>query len=188
MTRSTGLPKRVFLDTSVVNLWLDYGESIHDGARVPPGTTARITMDVEALRYISITGSRAHWQIVVSPLTYDEVIATQVPTRAHALRSWFWEVWSYSCEYLSADPRLSNVSDAERIRFHTLNSTGVCDLDDQNDRLLLSDALVYRCDLFCTRDWSTILRHRDKLTELPISIVTPSEWWSRIRPWASNWV
>lgn len=56
------IPGRVFLDTCVVNLMLDYGEQIHDGVDVVG--KPRVVSDVEALRYIYITGQRAMWQLL----------------------------------------------------------------------------------------------------------------------------
>jgi hypothetical protein len=46
---------------------------------------------------------------------------------------------------------------------------------------------VYRCDLFCTRDFRTILKHRGDLSGLPVQIVTPAEWWKRVEPYAALW-
>jgi hypothetical protein len=58
-----------------------------------------------------------------------------------------------------------------------LLASGALDiLPDLEDRSLVCDAIVYRCDCFCTRDWKTILKHRDELKGLPIEIVTPTEW------------
>ena len=56
------------------------------------------------------------------------------------------------------------------------------------DRVLVCEAIVYRCKLFCTRDWTTILKHRTDLKELPLDIVTPAEWWMKIQPYARLWV
>ncbi len=187
-TKFKSLPGRVFLDTSVINLWLDFGDSIHDAAPLHSDVPDRVAADVEALRKIALTGSRAQWQLAVSPLTYLEIAATGLPQKANELTSWFWEIWTYWREFLSTDLELPSFSEAETIRLHILSSTGVCDLVDQNDRVLLTDAVVYGCELFCTSDWSTILRHRDKLTDYPIPIVTPVGWWNRIQPWAAIWV
>lgn len=55
------------------------------------------------------------------------------------------------------------------------------------DRILICDAVVYRCDCFCTGDWNTILKYRDTLKTLPIKIVTPTEWWKLIEPYARLW-
>ena len=46
------IPRRVFLDTCVVNLALDYGEQLHDNMPIPQDLTPRLTKDIEALRHI----------------------------------------------------------------------------------------------------------------------------------------
>ena len=73
------------------------------------------------------------------------------------------------------------------VRGRTLASGFLALLPDVADRVLICDALVYRCDLFCTKDWGTILKYRTELEGLPIEIVTPTEWWEKIRPHAALW-
>lgn len=181
------LPGRVFLDTNVVNLWLGFGEQIHEGLPLPCGTDARVAGDVEALRQIAFTGQRASWQLAVSPLTFLEVTATRSPERCGELSRWFWEVWHSWREILCADTVLPTFCEAEEMRLRLLSSPSISNLQDPNDRVLLCDAAVYGCDAFCTTDWSTILRHRGTLTAYPIPIVTPAEWWAQIRPWSAIW-
>ena len=83
---------------------------------------------------------------------------------------------------------LPSFFEAEETRLKLLTS-GVLDiLPDVADRLLICDAVVYNCDCFCTCDRRTILKHRDALTDLPIKIITPAEWWSEIKPWAAIWL
>lgn len=83
---------------------------------------------------------------------------------------------------------LPSFVEAERIRVQLLASRVIDVLPDLEDRLLICDAVVHRCDCFCTRDWGTILKHRHALRELPIQIITPTEWWALIEPYAPLWV
>jgi hypothetical protein len=182
------LPGRVFLDTCIVNLILDYGEQIHEGAAIEETVPPRMREDIEALRDIFATGQRAFWQLAISPLTYREVTVTKEPSRAYNLQRWFFDIWHYWRSFLHSAKDLPSFSEAEETRLRLLSS-GVLDvLPDMADRVLLCDAVVYNCDAFCTRDWSTILRHREALRKLPLKIVRPSEWWAEIRPWAPLWV
>ena len=75
--------------------------------------------------------------------------------------------------------------EAEHIRVNMLANDTLDVLPDLFDKVLICDAVVYNCDLFCTRDWTTILRHRAELSGLPIEIVSPVEWWARIQPYAA---
>jgi hypothetical protein len=174
------IPKRVFLDTCVVNLILEFGENIHENVEIPESTSARQIADVEALRYIFMTGQRASWQLAISPTTYNEVMATLDTVRRRDLQSWFTEIWDY-WESTHMTSELQNAS-------HLLAfARKLAVLADRNDRRLMLEAICYGCDAFCTRDWSTILKYRTDLLDLPIRILTPNEWWLLIRPWANLW-
>ena len=116
-----------------------------------------------------------------------EVSATTDPSRRASLESWFAELWYCWGEIVQAMDNLPSFIEAEDVRVGLLSS-GILDvLPDVHDRVLLTDAVVYRCDCFCTFDNRTILKHRNALRRLPIEILTPTEWWQKIRPWASIW-
>ncbi len=181
------VPGRAFLDTSVINFMLDYGEQIHDGAALSINTSERVLQDIQSLRNIYATGQRASWQFAISQFTYKEVISTNNSSRRYYLENWFFEVWHYWRDTIEQDNDLPDFIEAERIRVEILAS-GVLDaLPGIEDRMLICDSIVYRCDCFCTRDWKTILKYRDTLSTLPIKIITPTEWWNLIQPYAGLW-
>jgi hypothetical protein len=181
------IPGRVFLDTSVVNFMIDYGEHIYNSLPIPEGMSERVARDIESFRNIHVTGQRASWQFAVSPFTFKEVISTQNLSRRYELKNWFFEIWQYWREIIEQQNDLPDFVEAERIRVELLAS-GILDvLEGIEDRILICDAVVYRCDCFCTRDWRTILKHRKTLEQLPIKFVTPSEWWGLIEPFAGLW-
>lgn len=182
------VPGRVFLDTCVVNFMLDHGVEIHENAESDSALSVRDVNDVLALRNLFVTGQRAQWQLALSPYTYSEIARTQDPERLSRLDLWFLELWQYWCSIVKSGNDLPSFVEAEEARVRLLTSGYLSVLPNVSDRVLISDALVYRCDLFCTRDWTTILRHRNDLTELPFDIVTPSEWWARIRPFGALFV
>ncbi len=157
------IPGRVFLYTSVVNLTLDYGEQIHEGVAIPDSCSFRIQRDIEASDGIFHTGQRATWQLAISPYTYREVTATANSSRAYELERWFFEIWHYWREFLHSDTSLPSFSQAEETRLRLLASGALDVLPDVADRILVCNAVVYGCDAFCTRDWSTILKFRGEL-------------------------
>ncbi len=180
--------KRTFLDTSVVNLALDYGDVIHNGGEIPKNISPRMLDNINALCGIFRTGEKAFWQFAISPLTYREVCATKDIGQCHYLKSWFFELWHYWRELVRTMENLPDLIEAEETRI-SLMSSGTLDIfPDVSDRVLICDAVVYNCDCFCTVDWKTILRHRKNLVDLPLEIVTPLEWWEKIKPWASIWL
>ena len=182
------IPGRAFLDTSVVNFMIDYGEQIHDNAPIPDGVTHWVAQDIESLRKIFLTGQRASWQFAISPFTYKEVISTNNPSHRYYLENWFFVIWHYWREIIEQNNDLPDFIEAERIRIELLAS-GILDaLPGLEDRILVCDAIVYRCDCFCTRDWKTVLKYRDTIKALPIQFVTPSEWWKLIEPYSNLWV
>jgi hypothetical protein len=163
------VPGRVFLDTCVVNFMLDYSEQIHDG-RALPQVGPREAADIEALRDLWAVGQRASWQVAISPYTYSEIIRTTDVDRLRKLDLWSQEVWQYWRSTVEANNDLPTFVEAEDARVRLLGSGVLTCLPDVADRVLLCDAVVYRCDLFCTRDWSTILKHRAQLHGLPIGL------------------
>ena len=182
------LPGRVFLDTCVVNFILEFGEQIFDGAQPPTHASERVIQDIEALTDIMLVGKRAMWQLAISPHTYREIMATRDGERRYLLENWFGEVWRYWLSIIQENDDLPSFNEAEQTRVSLLASGALAALPDIEDRVLVCDAIVYRCELFCTRDWKTILKRRSDLGEMPLSIVTPVEWWSKIQPYARLWV
>ena len=182
------VPGRIFLDTCVVNFMLDHGEQIHDGAPAPVDTGERIIRDIEAMYNIMFVGQRAMWQLAISPHTYQEIAATQDRRRRHQLETWFADLWQYWLDVIHENADLPSFVEAEGTRPRVLASGSLDVLPDMADRVLVYDAIVYRCELFCTRDWTTVLKHRADLKGLPLDIVTPGEWWSKIQSHARLWV
>ena len=170
------IPAGVFLDTNIVNFILDHGKSIFDG--VPADKTfGHRTIDyIDAFYNIFLTGKRASWQIAISPLTYREIIKTREPNRRHYLETWFLELWNYWLNTIKQNDDLPSFIDAEQSKIRLLTS-GVLDIiPDIGDKMLICDSIAYKCDLFCTKDWKTILRYRKHLSSLPIEIVSPKQW------------
>ncbi len=182
------IPKRVFLDTTSLNFILEYGEEIFDGTPFSKELNDRIREDIDAFHNIFLSGQRATWELAISPFTYKEIIKTNNSEKKHYLDNWFMNVWDYWLNIIKANNNLPSFMEAEEAKIKLLSS-GILDiLPDIEDRILLSDAIVYRCDCFCTRDWHTILKHRDRLETLPLKIIAPSEWWNLVKPFAALWV
>jgi hypothetical protein len=166
---------------------MDHGQEISEGLDPSPGLSEADREDIRGLHGIYMTGKRASWQLAISPFTYREVTGTSEPGRRHYLESWFFEIWAYWQELIRCSDDLPTFIEAEATRVRLLSSGQLDILPHIADRILLIDAIVYRCDLFCTRDRKTIIRHRDDLSHLPIVIVSPAEWWGMIQPFSALW-
>jgi len=151
------IPGRVFLDTCVVNFILDFGAQIHDGVGAPADIKERDAADIDAFYNLFLVGQRAVWQLAISPLTYVEIARTRNKNRRSKLDLWFQELWQYWRSTISSNNNLPSFIEAEDLRAQILESGILGILPDLEDRVLLCDAIVYHCDLFCTRDWSSIL-------------------------------
>ena len=173
------LPRRVFLDTNVVNFVLDHGASIFDGEVPQEGLSHRDLEDVDALHLIFRTGERAHWELAISPLTYAEISQTRDPARRASLERWFAEVWTYWRECFAEDGTLSDEY-AEELAMTMAQSEQLKAFPDETDRRLICHAIAYECDAFCTRDHKTILRRTKLAPALPLAIFSPKEWGEHI--------
>jgi len=180
-------PSRVFLDTCSINFILENGEQIFDGGQLRSSSNERERADIEAFRNIFIVGQRASWQIAVSPNSYHEVSCTKDDRKRRYLESWFYEIWNYWQNSLRGDDNLLPASNMQ-ITSERRSITEILKIiPDPADRILICDAIKYKCDSFCTRDWKTILRYRGLMKCLKIEFITPFEWWSRLKPWAGIW-
>lgn len=174
------IPSRVFLDTCVVNMMLDYGDQLHGGEEIPAGLSPDRARELEALCGICDTGSRAMWRFTTSEGTFRELNATKRDDRRNDLLRWFAELWDYQSEF-SRPEELSPSRQSE------LQAT-LQVLPDIADRDLILDAVRDNCQAFCTIDRRTIIRHREHLRTIPLRVLTPSEWWAEIKPWAALWL
>lgn len=174
------IPKRVFLDTNVINVLVKYSEEIFDQVGILDGTNATRADDVEALRKIFFVGARANWDILASEKTVEEIALTQDATLRERLLRFASEILNRDID--DDDRRFSN-NFARRI----VDSHFVAALPDRNDRLLVGNAIGLGCDAFCTCDRTTIVKKRERLKSLNLRIITPAEWWASIRPWAALW-
>ena len=182
------IPNRVFLDTCVLNFILEHGGAIFESEAPSNNLSQRTKDDINALYNIFLVGERASWQLAISPFTYKEIVSTRDDSQRYYLEKWFSDVWDYWISVLEEDDDLPSFREAEQLKIRLLSSGALDALPDIEDRVLICDALAYNCDCFCTRDFRTILKHRKELDPLSIQILTPTEWWSAIKPYARLWV
>jgi predicted nucleic acid-binding protein len=174
------IPRRIFLDTNVINLLVKRSEEIFDHSPISPKCDSTLAIDTEALRHVFYVGARATWDIVASPKTLEELSRTSNPALREDLLAYGVEVLNFS--FNSEDSRFA-LDFARRL----VGSPFVAALPDRADQELVAHAIAFGCDTFCTCDRATILKNRDRLDQIPLRIVTPAEWWAHVRPWAALW-
>jgi len=173
------IPARVFLDTSVINLIVKYAPMIFEMEPQDPLTPLNRALEIEALMHVFAIGARANWSLRASTKTLSEVNQTGcVCMRA--------DLAGYVRELLALATEESRYGDdlGRRIADSSLLSA----LRDRSDRELLGNAIGLECDAFVTADVRTIVSKRDRLPDLPIRVLTPTEWWSHVKPWGGLWL
>jgi len=172
------IPRRVFLDTNVVNLMVKYSEKVFEQALLPEGLDQTRAHDVEALMHVFHIGGRAPWEIVVSRKTLNEIGETSDTSVRERLLDYAFEL---------VDPTSDNSDYSISLGRRLIDAPFTAALPDPSDRELIGNAIGLACDVFCTCDRRTVVRKREHLRLLPIRIVTPAEWWAHIKPWAGLW-
>lgn len=173
------IPARVFLDTSVVNLIVKYAPSIFGMERQCPAIALNRAREIEALMHVFAVGAGASWTLHVSTKTLAEV----QQTTCQNVRE---ELAAYVCEILHCAAEESRYCDD--LGRSIANSTLLSALPDAADQELLGNAIGLGCDAFVTADIRTIVSKRDVLPDLPLRVLTPTEWWSHIKPWGGLWI
>ena len=174
------MPRRIFLDTDVINLLIKHSGEIFEHAPIPAETDATRAIDIEGLMHVFHVGARADWDLIGSAKTLDELAKTQGVELRDDLLDYGISLVDGLAE---SDDRRFTADFARRF----VDSPFVAMLPGRADRELIGHAIALRCDVFCTCDRKTILRKRDKLSSLPLRILPPAEWWAHVKPWAGLW-
>jgi len=172
------IPRRVFLDTDVVNLLVKQGEQVFEQAPIPEHLDRTRALDTEALMHVFHVGARASWDILASRKTLEEIGRTPDP----GMRDDLLDYAVLLVEQTSEDSAF-----AAGFGRRLVDTPFVSALPDPGDRELIGNAIGFGCDVFCTCDRRTIIRKRERLRQLPLRILTPEEWWAHVKPWAALW-
>lgn len=170
------IPRRIFLDTSVVNAMVKYSPQVFEQQSPDTLVEGLLAEDVESLMHIVAVSGRGAWEFVSSRAMLDEL--SQTPSER--MRGWLLD---YGVELVATDGGAG--ASQEAFAHHLSESSLLRALPDAPDRHLLAQAIAMQCDAFCTRDRATIVSKRALLPTLPTRIMTPREWWEAIRPWAA---
>jgi hypothetical protein len=137
------LPRRIYLDTSAWQNLHDFGAEIFEGAPFDPvGRAAKVeglADEIEALHLIFTVNQRAMFQFVVTEASLREVVNRGRPSYTQ----WVYDVldaWLIQSEGKEQPPPGQTL---EEPRFGMVSA---------KDRLLLQEALDWRCDAFMTME------------------------------------
>ena len=180
------LPKRIFLDSCVLQIISDYGEYVFDN--VEPRPTRSIFRipggykELQSIQDIFFVNQRAQFEFALSRHSVNETVARG--NSGHL--NWVLEVMNY-WERILEDYENSPFNEKSAIRASLADHRSFGYLS-QKDRLLLKDALSLECEAFLTID-GKLLKNSAHLNEkLGLRLFSPSEYWDVLKPWARLYV
>jgi hypothetical protein len=169
------LPRRIYLDTSTLQNVFDYGELIWEGEPFEPVGRAvnvpGLAEELDALRMIFLVNQRANFEFVVTEASLREVEGRNRPRYTQ----WVYDVldtWLVQSE--GEEPPLPEPKFEDR-RFGMISV---------KDRLLLQDALTWRCDAFMTMERRLPTANMFIERETGLRVMRPSTYWSLLDRWA----
>ncbi len=190
------VPGRLLLDTCVLKtLYMESGY-IFEGELPDDVSEEQLDSDLLALRCIFQVNERANFQFLVSPLTVAEVANIQDFAERERQLRWVLDVLDHWLVMLDEIGDRLAEGGTVRHRFKLTQELqnfegllmGIKDLRrDPFDRLLLLQYRMGNCDAFITEDKNTIWTHRDELLGMGIRVLSPSEFWEEVKPWAGLW-
>jgi|GEM_PF-1379683 hypothetical protein len=190
------LPGRLLLDTCVINILQDDGAYIFEG-EIPEGQTEfELSEDLKALRKIFQVNENAGFQFLVSPLTFAELANAPSITQDRRRIQWAFDVldhWLIVLEETedrkggggTVQHRFKLTTELQALESRLMNNPDF--RRDPFDRLLIIQYKMGNCDAFLTTDRNTIWRHRDWLLEEGIKVLSPSDFWAVLKPYANLW-
>ena len=178
------LPRRIFLDSSVLQILEDYGEYIYDNEELDPN--AKILKmphgreNLEALVKIMFVGQRANFEFAVS----NSLKEVNERGDVSYLR-WAYEFLDYWNGCISSYKRPSDAISGEGRRIlRTINKKKFGNLSIK-DRRLIFDAVRLECHAFLTMDKRLKNNSEHIKKELGLKILSPFECWKLLEPWAA---
>ena len=178
-SRFEDIPRRVFLDSSILQTLRDYGGFLYEYESLSP--LDRINRDpkgvakLEALRFIMHIAERAPFEFALSRNSFVEVERSNDPRYLQ----WAYDVLDHwlSCLEESGEPRADLIA-LSAIDSSALNYLGA------GDRALLRDAIALECDAFLTMENKLPKNAAHLQKTVGIRVLSPLEMREILRPWA----
>lgn len=186
------LPKRIFLDTSVVNKVVEFGEYLFDdylagsSLREYKRRPSEDQEDIDALHYLFQVYQRLCMPMCVSQTTLCELGRTMDSDKRNHLLQYAGEVIDHWLT--GVDTRRPTAIKSDEFKDTCVSiSQNLTFLPDDGDRLLFAEAVLFGCDAFLTMDRKTIWCHREQLGIYGVRVLRPHELWKEMLPWAPLW-
>lgn len=177
------LPKRIFLDSSVLQTLGKYGEFIYDVGELDDEfrilRTPNGLKNLNALRDIIVVAQRANFKFALSENSMNEVVEKM----DFRYTRWAYEMLGYwkDCMNNEDDSLFSGRGRRilEKIKEEEFGYLGI------KDKLLIFDAVLLECDAFLTMEEKLKTNAENIQRRLVLRILRPFEYWEILQPWAS---
>lgn len=187
------LPRRIFLDTNILQYLQDFGEFIFDhyqenddylisprGKEVPMGTT--IYKEIEALRFLLLGIDRTNVEFAISENTFDEVQKKQDTN----YRRWFFEMWDY-WQNILREHRGKIPSKSVELRLEKFsNDRSLLGRLSKADSEIIRDAIFFDCHAILTADKFRAL-HEEVNDKYKLMILHPTDLLKLLQPFQALW-
>ncbi len=187
------LPRRIFLDTNILQYLQDFGEFIFDhyqendqylvsprGKKILTGTA--LYKEIGALKFMLLGIDRSNIEFAVSESTFEEV----QKKRDSNYRRWFFEMWDYwqttLREYKSKIPPKSVSS---RLGEFSQDQSLLGRLS-KSDSKIIRDAISFDCHAVLTVDKFRDL-HKEIKTKYKLMILCPTDFLKLIGSFQALW-
>lgn len=174
------LPRRVFLDSTVLQTLLEYGGCIWEGEEVAAQDRVRRVphrlSDIHALQRIFSLTDRGRFEFAISENSLREV----ADKRDVRYMQWSFDVLDHwlSCEdegEAASEQRFERARVLDDDRFNYLG---------RKDRMLLRDSLARDCDAFLTMDRRLTRNAAHLRAHAGVVVLLPAEYWAMLERWA----
>lgn len=187
------LPRRIFLDTNILQYLQDFGEFIFDhyqenddylissrGKEIPTGTT--LYKEIEALRFLLLGIDRTNVEFAISENTFDEVQKKQDTN----YRRWFFEMWDY-WQNILREYRGKIPSKSVELRLEKFsNDRSLLGRLSKADSEVIRDAIFFDCHAVLTADKFSTL-HEEVNDKYKLMILHPTDLLKLIQPFQALW-
>jgi hypothetical protein len=130
------IPRRVFLDTNVINVLVKHSAHVFDHEPIPLETESTLATDIEALMHVFYVGARATWDVLASQRTLDELSRTRNST----LRE---DLLEYALGFVNRDLCDEDRRFAADFGRRVIDAPFVAALPDLPDRELIGNAISF---------------------------------------------
>ena len=170
------LPRRIYLDTSVLQTLHDFDGEIFEGEPFQPtrraAGVAGLGDDIEALWMIFTVNERAMLEFVVTEASLREVVARDQPR----FTQWVYDVLDTWLIQSEGDERPTPGTTFEDRRFGMISV---------KDRRLVQEALDWHCDAFMTMERRLPTAAAFVERETGLRIMRPTTYGDLLNPWAA---